>query len=99
MRTADYRLLPEAMTDWLHESYRLARLAGLEDILLEAKQAGVSAAALSDTSPGAIAFAKKGHAEIQRAMDEIANNKRMEARGFVLRISNHGAEGEDQPCG
>jgi homoserine kinase len=99
LRTADYRLLSEAMTDRLHQPYRLARLAGVEDILLAAKQAGAAAAALSGAGPGVIAFSESGHSAIQCAMEEAAKNKGMEARGFVLRISNRGADGEDQPQG
>jgi homoserine kinase len=90
LRTADYRL---------HQPYRLARLAGVEDILLAAKQAGAAAAAIFGAGPEVSAFSESGHSAIQRAMEEAAKNKGMEARGFVLRISNRGADGEDQPQG
>jgi homoserine kinase len=78
------------MPDRLHQSYSLARLAGAEVILLAAKRAGAAAAVLSDASPGVIAFAEKGHAAIQPAMEKAAKHKGREARGSVLRISNAG---------
>jgi homoserine kinase len=66
----------------MHQSYRLARLPGVEDILLAAKQAGAAAAALSGAGPGGGAFAETGHSAIQRAMEEAAKRNGMDARGF-----------------
>jgi homoserine kinase len=91
LRSADYRLLAEAMQDRLHQSYRLARLAGVEEILQAAKQAGAAAAVLSGAGPGVIAFAESGWPEIQSAMLAAAKEKKLAARGFLLRVSNSGA--------
>jgi homoserine kinase len=91
LRTADYRLLADAMQDRLHQPYRLARLPGVEEILQAAKQAGAAAAVLSGAGPGVIAFAESGLAEIQNAMLAAAKEHKLAARGFNLNVSNAGA--------
>jgi homoserine kinase len=91
LRSADYRLLAEAMQDRLHQPYRLARLPGGEEILQAAKQAGAAAAVLSGAGPGMIAFADSGLAEIQNAMLAAAKERKIAARGFLLYVSNAGA--------
>jgi homoserine kinase len=91
LRNADYRLLADVMQDRLHQSYRLARLPGVDDILQAAKQAGAAAAVLSGAGPGVIAFADSGLDEIQNAMLGAAKEQKLAARGFILHISNSGA--------
>jgi homoserine kinase len=91
LRSADYRLMAEVMQDRLHQSCRLARLAGVADILQAAKQAGAAAAVLSGAGPGVIAFAESGLPEIQNAMLGAAKEKKLAARGFILHVSNTGA--------
>jgi homoserine kinase len=91
LRNADYRLLAEAMQDRLHQSFRLARLAGVEEIIQAAKQAGAAAAVLSGAGPGVIAFAESGLTEIQTAMLGAAKERKFAARGFILNVSNTGA--------
>jgi homoserine kinase len=91
LRSADYRLLAEAMQDRLHQSYRLAHLPGVEEILQAAKQAGAAAAVLSGAGPGVIAFAESGLPEIQNAMLAAAKDRKVAARGFILHVSNTGA--------
>jgi homoserine kinase len=91
LRNADYRLLADVMQDRLHQSYRLARLPGVDDILQAAKQAGAAAAVLSGAGPGVIAFADSGLEEIQNAMLGAAKERKLAARGFILHISNTGA--------
>ena len=51
---------------------------------------------LSGAGPGVIAFAESGYSAIQRAMEEAAKRNGMDAQGFILRVSNHGADKEDQ---
>jgi homoserine kinase len=91
LRSADYRLMAEVMQDRLHQPYRLARLAGVEEILQAAKQAGAAAAVLSGAGPGVIAFAESGLPEIQNAMLGAAKERKLAARGFLLHVSNTGA--------
>jgi|WetSurMetagenome_2_1015567.scaffolds.fasta_scaffold13223_3 homoserine kinase len=91
LRNADYRLLAEGMQDRLHQSFRLARLSGVEEILQAARQAGAAAAVLSGAGPGVIAFAESGLAEIQNAMLAAAKERKLAARGFILNVSNTGA--------
>jgi homoserine kinase len=91
LRSADYRLLAEVMQDRLHQPYRLALLPGVEEIIQAAKQAGAAAAVLSGAGPGVIAFAESGLPEIQIAMLGAAKERKLAARGFLLHISNSGA--------
>jgi homoserine kinase len=91
LRNADYRLLAEVMEDRLHQPYRLPHLAGAEEILQAAQQAGAAAAVLSGAGPGIIAFAESGLQEIQTAMLGAAKAKGISARGFLLHVSNTGA--------
>jgi homoserine kinase len=55
--------------------------------------------ALSGAGSGVITFAESGRSAIQRAMEEAARGKGMTVRSFVLRITNRGADEEDQPVG
>jgi len=91
LRNADYRLLADAMQDRLHQPYRMARLPGMEEIILAAKQAGAAAAVLSGAGPGVIAFAESGLDEIQTAMLAAAKEQKLSVRGFLLHVSNTGA--------
>ncbi|MBN2085368.1 MAG: homoserine kinase [Anaerolineales bacterium] len=91
LRSADYRLLAEAMQDRLHQPYRMGRLPGVEEIIQAAKQAGAAAAVLSGAGPGVIAFADSGLDEIQTAMLAAAREQKLAVRGFILHISNTGA--------
>ncbi len=90
LRSADYRLLAEAMQDRLHQPYRMMHLPGVEEIIQAAKQAGAAAAVLSGAGPGVIAFADSGLEEIQNAMLGAAKERKLTARGFILHISNTG---------
>jgi homoserine kinase len=94
LRSADYRLLSEVMQDRLHQPYRLAHLPGVQDILAAAKQAG-AAAALSGAGPAVIAFAESGLEEVQKAMLGAAKERKLQARGFLLHVSNAGATEEE----
>jgi len=96
LRNADYRLLADVMQDRLHQPYRLARLPGVDEIIQAARQAGAAAAVLSGAGPGVIAFADSGLTEIQNAMLGAAKEKGFTARGFLLHVSNTGAN-EKEP--
>ncbi|OGO07983.1 MAG: homoserine kinase [Chloroflexi bacterium RBG_13_60_9] len=91
LRNADYRLLAEAMQDRLHQPYRMAHLPGVEDIIQAAKLAGAAAAVLSGAGPGVIAFAESGLDGIQTAMLAAAKERKLAVRGFILHVSNAGA--------
>ncbi len=91
LRSADYRLLGEAMQDRLHQPYRMPHLPGVEEIIQAARQAGAAAAVLSGAGPGVIAFADSGLEGIQTAMLAAAKERKLAARGFVLHVSNTGA--------
>ncbi len=96
LRNADYRLLADVMQDRLHQPYRLARLPGVDAIIQAAKQAGAAAAVLSGAGPGVIAFADSGLNEIQTAMQGAAKEKGVNARSFILDVTNSGAN-EKEP--
>lgn len=98
-RNGDLDLLGKAMTDTLHQPYRLKLIPGAESAMNAAKEAGANAVALSGAGPGLIAFSSKAEAGIPQG-DNIgeAMKRAFEAAGllnvriFNLGISSHGAE-------
>ena len=90
-RTGDFELLGEAMTDTLHQPYRLKLMPGAQSAMDAAKEAGASAVALSGAGPSLIAFSKteSGIGEaMKRAFEQVGLN----ARIFHLGVASHGAE-------
>jgi len=90
-RTGDLNLLGEAMTDKLHQPYRLKLIPGALSAMDAAKEAGAAAVALSGAGPSVIAFSKMESAigESMRRAFEAAGVK---ARIFHLGVSGRGAE-------
>src|SRR5258706_1127133 len=91
-RNGDLDLLGKAMTDTLHQPYRLKLIPGAEAAMDAAKEAGASAVALSGARPSLIAFSSKAEACIGEAMKRAFDAAGMTARIFNLGISSHGAE-------
>ncbi|HJS17447.1 MAG TPA: homoserine kinase [Anaerolineales bacterium] len=89
-RTGDLDLLGEAMTDVLHQPYRLPLIPGATSAMEAAKEAGTAAVALSGAGPSLIAFAKteSGIGESMKRAFEFAG---LQARVFPLRVSETGA--------
>ena len=55
-RTGDLDLLGQAMSDALHQPYRLPLIPGASEAMKAAKEAGAAAVALSGAGPSLIAF-------------------------------------------
>ena len=91
-RNGDLELLGKAMTDTLHQPYRLSLIPGAEEVMDAAKQAGASAAALSGAGPSIIAFSSKRDPAIGEAMKAAFEQAGLQARILQLKMSNYGAE-------
>jgi len=91
-RNGDLTLLGEAMTDKLHQPYRLKLIPGAQSAMDVAKEAGANAVALSGAGPSLIAFSSKAEAGIGESMKRAFEAVGLTARIFNLGISGRGAE-------
>lgn len=91
LRSGDLDLLGKAMTDALHQPYRIPLIPGAQAAMDAAKQAGAAAVALSGAGPSLIAFSSKREAGIGEAMKRAFENAGFAARVFQLRVSQNGA--------
>lgn len=91
-RNGDLDLLGKAMTDTLHQPYRLSLIPGAREAMEAAKGAGAAAVVLSGAGPSLIAFSSKRDPAIGEAMKRAFEGAGLRARVFPLRMSNHGAE-------
>ena len=92
LRTGDLSLLGEAMTDKLHQPYRLKLIPGAEAAMQAAKEAGAAAVALSGAGPSLIAFSSKAEPGIGESMKRAYEAAKLSTRVFNLRVSSRGAE-------
>jgi homoserine kinase len=91
-RSGDMDLLGKAMTDTLHQPYRLKLIPGAQAAMDAAQEAGANAVALSGAGPSLIAFSSKAEAEIGESMKRAFESAGLTARIFNLGISGRGAE-------
>ena len=91
-RNGDMDLLGKAMTDTLHQPYRLKLIPGAEVAMNAAKEAGAAAVALSGAGPSLIAFSSKAEPGIGEAMKRAFEAAGLTARIFNLGVSSYGAE-------
>lgn len=91
-RLGDLDMLAEAMTDKLHQPYRLPLIPGAHAAMDAAKAAGASAVALSGAGPSLIAFSSKPDPAVGEAMKRAFETAGLPARIFQLKMSDHGAE-------
>lgn len=91
-RTGDLSLLGEAMTDKLHQPYRLKLIPGAQSAMYAAKQAGATAVALSGAGPSVIAFSSKAETGIGESMKRAFGEAGLSTRVFSLGVSSRGAE-------
>lgn len=91
LRNGDLDLLGKAMTDKLHQPYRLKLIPGAAQAMSAAKDAGASAIALSGAGPSVIAFST-GKAGIGESMKRAYEAAGVEARIFRLGVAERGAE-------
>jgi len=95
-RTGEMSLLGEAMTDRLHQPYRVPLIPGAQAALDAMKRAGASAVALSGAGPSLIAFSSKRERSIGEAGRRAFAEAGLGARFFELKISPNGAQVELQ---
>jgi homoserine kinase len=91
-RLANLNMLNEAMSDKLHQPYRLPLIPGAQAAMDAAKAAGASAVALSGAGPSLIAFSANGESAIGEAMKHAFEAAGLPARIYQLKMSDHGAE-------
>jgi homoserine kinase len=91
-RDGDLDLLGKAMTDTLHQPYRLSLIPGAQQAMEAAKEAGAAAVALSGAGPSLIAFSARQDPAIGEAMQRAFEEAGLGTRVFPLKMSNHGAE-------
>ena len=91
-RLGDLDMLKEAMTDKLHQPYRLPLIPGAQAAMEAMKQAGASAVALSGAGPSLIAFSPKRETAIGKAGQQAFAEAGLNARVFKLKINRKGAQ-------
>ena len=91
-RTGDLAMLGEAMTDKLHQPYRLPLIPGAQKAMDAMKRAGASAVALSGAGPSLIAFSAKRETAIGEAAQRAFAGSGLNSRVYKLKISRKGAE-------
>ena len=92
LRTGDLDLLGKAMTDALHQPYRIPLIPGAQAAMEAAHHAGASAVALSGAGPSLIAFSSKQEPAVGFAMQRAFESAGLAARIFELGTSYEGAE-------
>jgi homoserine kinase len=93
-RNGDLELLAKAMTDTMHQPYRLPLIPAGGEAMHAAKAAGASATAISGAGPSIIAFSAKRDPAIGEAMVHAFEGAGYAARTFQLKMSLHGAEAQ-----
>ncbi len=91
-RVGDLDMLGEAMTDKLHQPYRIPLIPGAQEAMDAMKQAGASAVALSGAGPSLIGFSSKRETAIGEAAKRAFAESGLNARVYKLKISRKGAE-------
>ena len=92
LRTGDLDLLGKAMTDALHQPYRIPLIPGAQAAMEAAHHAGAAAVALSGAGPSLIAFSSKQEPAVGLAMKRAFEQAGLAARIFELGTSYEGAE-------
>jgi homoserine kinase len=92
LRTGDLDLLGKAMTDALHQPYRIPLIPGAQAAMDAAHHAGAAAVALSGAGPSLIAFSSKQEPAVGLAMKRAFESAGLTARIFELGTSYEGAE-------
>lgn len=91
LRTGDLELLGKAMSDRLHQPYRIPLIPGAQAAMQAAREAGAAAVALSGAGPSLIAFSANSGEEIGTAMQQAFAQAGLNARIFQLGVSDRGA--------
>lgn len=91
LRTGDLDLLGKAMSDALHQPYRIPLIPGAQAAMEAARKSGASAVALSGAGPSLIAFSYGHEEEIGESMKRAFEAAGLNARIFHLRVCERGA--------
>ena len=91
-RLGDLDMLSEAMTDKLHQPYRLPLIPGAQAAMQAMKGAGAAAVALSGAGPSLIAFSTKRETAIGKAGQQAFAQAGLTSRVFKLKINRKGAQ-------
>jgi homoserine kinase len=92
LRTGDLELLGNAMSDMLHQPYRIPLIPGAQSAMDAARRAGAAAVALSGAGPSIIAFSSKVDKGIGEAMSRAFEKAGLTAKIYELQVSHEGAE-------
>ncbi len=92
LRTGDLELLGKAMTDALHQPFRIPLIPGAQIAMEAARKAGAAAVALSGAGPSLIAFSSKVDKGIGEAMSRAFEKAGLTSKIFELQVSHEGAE-------
>ena len=95
-RTSDLDLLGQAMTDALHQPYRLPLIPGAQAAMDAAKSAGAAATALSGAGPSLIAFSSNAASAVGAEMKRAFEESGIAARVFHLGTTGRGAHVESK---
>lgn len=87
LRTGDLELLGKAMSDALHQPYRIPLIPGAQAAMEAAHHAGTAAVALSGAGPSLIAFSSKQEPAVGLAMKRAFEQAGLGARIFELGTS------------
>jgi homoserine kinase len=90
-RTGDMNLLAEAMTDVLHQPYRIPQIPGAQAAMQAMRSQG-AAVALSGAGPSLIAFSANRETATGEAAKRAFEQAGLQARILELKVSSHGAD-------
>jgi homoserine kinase len=92
LRIGDLELLGRAMTDQLHQPYRIPLIPGAQQAIEAARHAGAAAVALSGAGPSLIAFTSNGNPAVGAGMRDQFAEAGLSARIFELAPTPEGAQ-------
>jgi homoserine kinase len=92
LRTGDLDLLGKAMTDALHQPYRIPLIPGAHQAMEAARNAGAAAVALSGAGPSLIAFSSDVNMRIGVSMQQSFEKAGLRSKIYNLQVSHEGAE-------
>ncbi|MDJ0756675.1 MAG: homoserine kinase [Ardenticatenaceae bacterium] len=92
LETKNYELLAAAMTDRLHQPYRMPLVPGMADAYEAALNAGAAAVTISGAGPSLIVFARDSQQKIIEAMQQAYEAAGLKSRGWVLEIDGEGSK-------
>ena len=90
LRAGDDAMLSAAMSDRIHEPYRLGAIPGAGAAKVSALGAGAICVALSGAGPGIVAFARGGYDRIGRSMKAAFAAAGLQSRYWILDATDQG---------